>query len=70
MSGPETVTGSVCVRRLSLFLWQCTQYGVVESVLDYLHRDSDHTAILSNAFLIDTIQQQEKLSIDFTRFIC
>ena len=28
--------------------------------VDNLHRDSDHTAILSNAFLIDTIQQQEK----------
>ena len=33
-------------------------------MLDNLHRDLDHTAILSNAFLIDTIQQQEKLNID------
>ena len=39
-------------------------------MLDNLHRDSDHAAILSNAFLIDTVQQQGKLHIDFTRFIC
>ena len=30
----------------------------------------DQAVILSNAFLIDTVQQQEKLNIDFTRFIC
>ena len=40
------------------------------SLLDNLHRDSDHTAILSKAFLIDTVQQQGKLHIDFARFIC
>ena len=28
-------------------------------LLDYLHRDSDHAVILSNAFLIDTVQQKE-----------
>ena len=28
-------------------------------LLDNLHRDSDHAVILSNAFLIDTVQQKE-----------
>ena len=28
-------------------------------MLDNLHRDSDHAVILSNAFLIDTVQQKE-----------
>ena len=30
-----------------------------EYMLDNLHRDSDHAVILSNAFLIDTVQQKE-----------
>ena len=47
-----------------------TMAGNGNNVIDNLHRDSDHAVILSNAFLIDTVQQQEKLHIDFTRFIC
>ena len=43
---------------------QCTY------MLDNLHRDSNHAVILSNAFLIDTVNNRNKLHIDFTRFIC
>ena len=58
------------IRRTSVKNRAFVYHSKVCSTVRLPSQGLDQAVILSNAFLIDTVQQQEKLNIDFTRFIC